>query len=96
MSKLFYPDFGRQFNIFLRGNLVAREIPLPRITPRGNNHTRADKIELVARYLQEICILNKPPDIVHATITRNHECYKFAGDISVLVRKSVPQPKGDL
>ena len=62
MSKLFYPDFGRQFNIFLRGNLVAREIPLPRITPRGNNHTRADKIELVARYLQEICILNKPPE----------------------------------
>ena len=94
MRNLYYPGFGKQFNIFLRGELLASDIPLPRITPRAEDHTRDDKIELVSRYLQEICRLNKPPGIIHATITRFNECYKFEGDISVLVRKSVPQPKG--
>lgn len=95
VRNLYYPDFGKQFNIFLRGELVAKEIPLPRITPRAKDHTRDDKIELVSRYLQQICMLNEPPDIVHSTVTRFNECYKFEGDIFVLVKKSVPHPKGE-
>ena len=95
MRNLYYPSFGKQFNIFLRGELLASDIPLPRITPRGDNHTRDDKIELVSRCIQEICRLNKHPGIVHATITRYNECYKFKGDIFVLVRKGAPQPKGE-
>ena len=94
MRNLYYPGFGKQFNIFLRGELTASDIPLPRITPRAEDHTRDDKIEIVARYLQQILRLNKPPEIVHATITRYNECYKFKGDIFVLVRKGAPQPKG--
>ena len=95
MRNLYYPDFGNQYNVFWRGGRIVGENPLSFITPRGNDYTQDDKIQIISRYIQEICRLNKPPGIVDSVVTRFNEFYKFDKDIFVLVKKGVPHPKGE-